>query len=61
MELFRTHGKRENIMNMLNLAITTEHQINASLGTTEFFEYVLRNPYNTEITVSVEWDDLDLV
>lgn len=54
------HNKRENIINMLNLAITTEHVIHASLGTTEFFEFVLKNPYNVEITVSIEWKDMDL-
>lgn len=60
MELFRTHNKREDIMNMLNQAITTEHVIHASLGTTEFFEFVLKNPYNVEIVASIEWTDIDL-
>ena len=33
---------------MLNQAITTEHVIHPSMGTTEFFEYQLTNPNNTK-------------
>ena len=34
--------------------------LHASLGTTEFFEFVLRNPYNSEHTVAIDWNDDDL-
>ena len=41
---------------MLNQAITTEHVIHPSMGTTEFFEYQLTNPNNTETTISIRPD-----
>ena len=59
-ETYRAQGKKEGILNMLNQAITTEHVIHPSLGSTEFFEYVLKNPYNVEHTVVVECDDAEL-
>ena len=60
-ELFRAQSKRDGIMNMLNFAITTEHTLFASMGTTEFFEFALRNPYNMEHTVIIDCPDSDLV
>jgi nephrocystin-4 len=60
MELFRMSNKRNNIINILNMAITAEHSIFASMGTTEFFEFVLRNPYNVEHSISVDCDDPEL-
>jgi nephrocystin-4 len=59
-ELFRTHCKRDGIMNMLNVAITTEHMLFVSMGTAEFFEFVLHNPYNVEHMVQIDWEDNDL-
>lgn len=53
-------NKRNNIINILNMAITAEHSIFASMGTTEFFEFVLRNPYNVEHSISVDCDDPEL-
>ena len=61
MELYRNSLKKEGIMNILNQAITTEHMIHPTLGTTEFFEYVLKNPYNQDHTVIVECNDPELV
>ena len=57
---YRHENKRDGILNMLNSAITTEHVINPSLGYTEFFEFVLRNPYNVETTVIIECQDPEL-
>jgi len=59
-ELFRAQSKRDGIMNMLNVAITTDHTLFASMGTSEFFEFVLQNPYNVEHTVVVDSPDPDL-
>jgi len=41
---------------MLNQAITTEHVIHPSMGSTEFFEYQLSNPNNSEVTISIRVD-----
>ncbi|CAG2204403.1 NPHP4 [Mytilus edulis] len=42
---------------MLSQAITTDHVINPAFGSTEFFEFVLKNPYNVQQTFTVEFDD----
>ena len=60
-ELFRAQSKRDGIMNMLNFAITTEHTLFVSMGTTEFFEFALRNPYSVEHTVVIDCPDPDLM
>jgi len=60
-ELFRAQSKRDGIMNMLNVAITTDHTLFASMGTTEFFEFVLQNPYGQEHAVVVDCPDSDLM
>jgi len=60
-EMFRAQSKRDGIMNMLNVAITTEHTLFASMGSTEFFEFALRNPYNTEHTVVIDCRDPDVM
>jgi len=60
-EMFRAQSKRDGIMNMLNVAITTEHTLFVSMGSTEFFEFGLRNPYNTEHTVIIDCPDSDLM
>ena len=60
-ELYRQQNKKDGILNMLNAAITTEHTVSPSLGTTEFFEFVLRNPYNVEHTVMLDVDDPELM
>ena len=53
-------NKKEGILNMLNQAITVEHTIHPSMGTAEFFEFQLRNPYNTEHTIIIEVSDPEL-
>lgn len=60
-ELYRSQGKREGILNMLNQAITTEHTIHPLFASVEFFEFVLKNPYNHEHTISIEWNDPELL
>jgi nephrocystin-4 len=59
-ELYRDRSKKEGILSMLQSAITTEHIIHPSFGHAEFFEYVLRNPYNVQHTVTVQWEDPEL-
>ena len=51
------HSKAECIANMLSQAITTQHLLYASLGSAEYTEFVLRNPFNTPQTVTVHIDD----
>ena len=46
---------------MLTQAITTKHSIHPSFGTAQFFEYVLKNPYNTEHTIVVNCEDPELM
>jgi len=58
--MFRAQSKRDGIMNMLNVAITTEHTLFVSMGSTEFFEFVLRNPYNVEHMVVIYCPDPDV-
>ncbi|XP_038060969.1 nephrocystin-4-like [Patiria miniata] len=60
MELYRDRTKKEGILSMLQTAITTEHTIHPSFGEAEFWEYVLRNPYNVQHTIHIEWDDPEL-
>ena len=60
MEIYRLQSKQEGIVSMLSQSITTEHTIHPSFGTSEFFEFVLRNPYNVEHTIKIEWEDKSL-
>ncbi|XP_053776238.1 nephrocystin-4 isoform X2 [Desmodus rotundus] len=57
---YRERTKAQSIASALSLAITTEHTICATLGTAEFFEFVLRNPHSTPQTVTVEVDNPEL-
>ncbi|XP_061760784.1 nephrocystin-4 isoform X2 [Nerophis ophidion] len=53
-------NKAEGISNMLCHAITTPHQIFASLGSAEYMEFVLKNPFNWPQTVTIQSDDPEL-
>ncbi|CAG2201703.1 NPHP4 [Mytilus edulis] len=57
LEIYRNQSKKDGILNMLSQAITTDHVINPAFGSTEFFEFVLKNPYNVQQTFTVEFDD----
>ncbi|XP_019602256.2 nephrocystin-4 isoform X1 [Rhinolophus sinicus] len=57
---YRERTKAQSITSALSLAITTEHTVYTTLGTAEFFEFVLRNPHNTQHTVTVEVDTPEL-
>ncbi|XP_053092001.1 nephrocystin-4 isoform X1 [Pangasianodon hypophthalmus] len=59
-EAYRERCKVEGIINMLSQAITTTHTIYATLGTAEFFEFVLKNPFNIPQTVTIECEDPEL-
>ena len=59
-QLYRDQSKNEGILSMLTQAITTKHSIHPSFGSAQFFEYVLKNPYNTEHTIVVNCDDSEL-
>ncbi|XP_062855133.1 nephrocystin-4 isoform X2 [Trichomycterus rosablanca] len=59
-EAYRERCKVEGIINMLSQAITTTHTIYAMLGTAEFFEFVLKNPFSVPQTVTIECEDPEL-
>uniref|UniRef100_A0A3Q4HZB7 Nephrocystin 4 n=1 Tax=Neolamprologus brichardi TaxID=32507 RepID=A0A3Q4HZB7_NEOBR len=53
-------SKAESIANMLSQAITTQHLLYASLGSAEYMEFVLKNPFNVPETVTIHSDDPEL-
>ncbi|XP_058498816.1 nephrocystin-4 isoform X1 [Solea solea] len=53
-------SKAEIIANMLSHAITTQHLLYASLGSAEYMEFVLKNPFNVPQTVTIHCDDPEL-
>ncbi|XP_042851903.1 nephrocystin-4 isoform X3 [Panthera tigris] len=57
---YRERTKAESITSALSLAITTRHTVHVTLGTAEFFEFALRNPHNTQHTVTIEVDSPEL-
>ncbi|XP_025768341.1 LOW QUALITY PROTEIN: nephrocystin-4 [Puma concolor] len=57
---YRERMKAESITSALSLAITTKHTVHVTLGTAEFFEFALRNPHNTQHTVTIEVDSPEL-
>ncbi|XP_063292057.1 nephrocystin-4 [Pelobates fuscus] len=59
-EAYRERTKAECISSMLNQAITSNYTVYATMGTAEFFEFELKNPYNIQYTVSIEIDNPDL-
>ncbi|XP_047228161.1 nephrocystin-4-like isoform X4 [Girardinichthys multiradiatus] len=54
------YSKAEGIANMLSQAITTHHLLYASLGSAEYMEFVLKNPFNMPQTVTIHTDDSEL-
>ncbi|XP_019396720.1 PREDICTED: nephrocystin-4 isoform X4 [Crocodylus porosus] len=59
-DAYRERIKAESISNMLNQAITTKYILYATLGTAEFFEFALKNPYGVQHTVTIEIDHPEL-
>ncbi|XP_015285301.1 PREDICTED: nephrocystin-4 [Gekko japonicus] len=59
-EAYRERIKAESIGSMLSQAITTHHTLYAMFGTTEFFEFALKNPYSVQHTVTIEADNPEL-
>uniref|UniRef100_A0A452HX01 Uncharacterized protein n=1 Tax=Gopherus agassizii TaxID=38772 RepID=A0A452HX01_9SAUR len=53
-DAYRERIKAESISSMLIQAITSSYTLYATLGTAEFFEFALRNPYNIQHTVTIE-------
>ncbi|XP_069120570.1 nephrocystin-4-like isoform X2 [Argopecten irradians] len=60
MEIYRLQTKKDGIMNMLSQTISTNYTVHPSFGTSEFFEYVFKNPFNVQQTITVEFDDKEL-
>ncbi|NXC66290.1 NPHP4 protein, partial [Anhinga anhinga] len=59
-DAYREHTKGESISRMLSQAITATHTVHAVLGTAEFFEFALKNPYGVQHTVTIEVDHPEL-
>lgn len=57
---YRDHIKGESIYQMLSQAITATRTVHAVLGTAEFFEFALKNPYGVQHTVTIEVDHPEL-
>ncbi|XP_044207791.1 nephrocystin-4 isoform X2 [Thunnus albacares] len=57
---FEERNKTEAIANMLSQAITTQHLLYASLGSAEYMEFVLKNPFNVPQTITIHSDDSEL-
>lgn len=60
MDIYRNQTKRDGIINMLSTSITSDHTLFPSFGTAEFFEFVLKNPFNQEHTFTIGIDDPEL-
>ncbi|NXG73381.1 NPHP4 protein, partial [Baryphthengus martii] len=59
-DAYREHTKGESICRMLSQAITMTRTVHAVLGTAEFFEFTLKNPYGVQHTVTIEIDHPEL-
>ncbi|KAM8927139.1 nephrocystin-4 [Pelodytes ibericus] len=59
-EAYRERSKAESISSMLNQAITSHYTVYAAMGTAEYFEFELKNPYSTQYTISIDIDHADL-
>ncbi|XP_008935433.1 PREDICTED: nephrocystin-4, partial [Merops nubicus] len=59
-DAYREHTKGESISRVLSQAITTTRTVRAVLGTAEFFEFTLKNPYSIQHTVTIEVDHPEL-
>ncbi|KAJ1142017.1 hypothetical protein NDU88_008345 [Pleurodeles waltl] len=59
-EAYRERTKAESISTMLSQAITSIYNVYATLGTAEFFEFALKNPYNIQHTITIEIDNPEL-
>ncbi|XP_017650903.1 nephrocystin-4 isoform X3 [Nannospalax galili] len=59
-DAYRERTKAESIASVLSQAITTQHTLYATVGTAEFFEFALKNPHNTQHTVTIEIDNPEL-
>ncbi|XP_071623016.1 nephrocystin-4 isoform X1 [Heliangelus exortis] len=59
-DAYREHTKGESISRMLSQAITATRTVHAVLGTAEFFEFSLKNPYSIQHTVTIEVDHPEL-
>lgn len=59
-DAYRERVKGESISRMLSQAITATRTVHAVLGTAEFFEFALKNPYGVQHTVTIEVDHPEL-
>lgn len=59
-DAYQERTKRRCISQLLSQAITITHTVYAMLGTAEFFEFALKNPYSVQHTVTVEVDHPEL-
>lgn len=60
-EIHRLQAKHSNIKTMLSHAVCVEHVLYPSFGSTEFFEFQLKNPYNRDHSVIIQASGLHSV
>lgn len=59
-QLYRDKNKHEGILSLLAANITTNYTIYPSFGHAEFFEFSIKNPYDTDQTISIQCEDQEL-
>ncbi|KAI3387770.1 hypothetical protein SNEBB_004094 [Seison nebaliae] len=60
LEKFRELNKHRAITDMLKRSITYSHSINVSFGSSDYLEYVVRNPYSEPKTLIIEYVDSNI-
>ena len=60
MDFYRKQTKHDQILHKLHEFATTEHVIYPSFGSVEFFEFVITNPYNEPMTITIISGDPEL-
>lgn len=60
MEFYRNQTKHDQILSKLREFTTTEYAIYPNFGITEFFEFVITNPYNQPQVITILIDDPDI-
>eukprot|EP00118_Oscarella_pearsei_P012174 m.87249 g.87249 ORF g.87249 m.87249 type:complete len:1398 (+) comp36538_c0_seq6:32-4225(+) len=60
---FRERHKDEKIAQALCESITANYTVHSRYGVASFFEYVLKNPYETPVTLKIVWncDELNII
>ena len=60
LESYRNRMKHQTILGLLSDAITSHHEVKATFGKAEYFEFLFKNPTNEQHMVRIESQDPDL-